>query len=152
MQRFQIEFDVHYGYWYNTLCESFYRRMDFACNLVQLVGGSVAAAGVVSAHAWLVSASGIALAICAALSLAMQPAVKAERHCHHKAAWLDLQGAMAGMSDVDLLSATAEKKKGDIGMITLNLPASNAAMRSLGHQEGFAELTFWQRFVQRLAM
>lgn len=152
MQRYQIEFDVHYGYWYNTLCESFYRRVDFGCNLVQLTGGSVAAAGVIASFPWLVGLSGVALALCAAFSLAMQPAVKAERHCQIKSAWLDLQASMPTMSDTELLAALAQKKKADLGMLSLNLPASNAAMRSLGYSEGFAPLSGWQRFVQRLAM
>ena len=152
MERYQIEFDVHFGYWYNTLCESFYRRVDFGCNLVQLTGGSVAAAGVISAHSWLVSASGIALAMCAAFSLTMQPAVKAERHCQIKCSWLDLQGRMLTMGDADLMSALAEKKKSDLGMLSLSHAASNAAMRSLGYVDGFASLTWWQRFVQRLAL
>lgn len=152
MERYQLEFDVHYGYWYNTLCESFYRRVDFACNLVQLTGGSVAAAGVIASHPWLVGSSGIALAMCAALSLAMQPAVKAERHCQIKSSWLDLQAQLPALSDAELISALSEKKKADLGMLSLNLPASNAAMRSLGYLDGFAPLSRWQRFVQRIAM
>ncbi|MDE1555367.1 MULTISPECIES: hypothetical protein [Comamonas] len=152
MQRYQIEFDVHYGYWYNTLCESFYRRVDFGCNLVQLTGGSVAAAGVIASYPWLVGFSGIALALCAAFSLAMQPAVKAERHCQIKSSWLDLQASMPMLSDAELLAKVAEKKKSDLGMLSMNLPASNAAMRSLGYTDGFAHLSAWQRFVQRLAM
>ena len=153
MESYQIEFDVHYGYWYNTLCESFYRRVDFGCNLVQLTGGSVAAAGVIASYPWMVAVSGVALALCAALSLAMQPAVKAERHCQIKSAWLDVQAKMSSLTDAELLAIIAEKKKADLGMLSLNLPACNATMRSLGYAEtAFASLTAWQRFVQRLAM
>ena len=153
MTRDDIEFDVSFGYWYNFLNEKFYSRWDLVFNLVQLIGGSAAAAGVMAGSSALVAASGVALAVCAALSLAWQPGIKAERHCQIKSAWLDVQAKMSSLTDAELLAIIAEKKKADLGMLSLNLPACNATMRSLGYAEtAFASLTAWQRFVQRLAM
>lgn len=152
MQRYQIEFDVHYGYWYNMMCEKFYSRCDLAFNLVQLVGGSAAAAGVVASRPSLVAFSGVMLALAAAFSLAWQPGIKAERHRHAKEAWLDLKGEMHAMTDAELIVSCTKLQKQETGMTSLNLPASNAAMRSLGYRDGFVQLTPWQRLVERLAL
>lgn len=152
MERYQIEYDVHFGYWYNVLCEKFYARCDLVFNLIQLVGGSAAAAGVVAAKPVLITASGIMLAVAAAFSLAWQPGIKAERHRQAKDCWLDLKAEMLELTDKQLVAACARLQKHETGMTSLNLPAANAAIRSLGHKDGFAELTAWQRFVQRLAM
>lgn len=152
MDRYQIEFDVHFGYWYNVLCEKFYARCDLVLNLIQLIGGSAVAAGVVSSNSSLISVSGVLLAIAAAFSLAWQPGIKSERHRLAKDCWLDLKAEMHKHGDGDLVAACARLQKQETGMTSLNLPAVNAAIRALGRSDGFAELSGWQRFVQRIAM
>ena len=152
MERYQTEFDVHFGYWFNAMCESLYRRVDMVCSLAQLVGGSAAAAGVMTARPAWVAASGVVLAVCSATSLVVQPGVKAERHARCKCQWLEIKGAMVDMSDAALRMQVVSAQKGELGITTLSLPASNAAMRALGYQDGFAPLTWWQRMVGRLAM
>lgn len=152
MTRADLEFDVRFGYWYNFLNEKFYSRWDLFFNLVQLVGGSAAAAGVMAGSSSLVASSGVALAVCAACSLAWQPGLKAERHANTKRSFIDLKGRMPSMSDADCLQACAELQKGEAGLPSLNMPAVNMTRRELGDAYDFAGMTRWQRFVQRLAM
>lgn len=151
MTREDLEFDIHFGYWCNFLNEKFYSRWDLFFNLVQLVGGSAAAAGVMAGSPALIAGSGVALAICAASSLAWQPAIKAERHASTKKAFIDLKGCMVGMPDADCLKACAELQKGEAGLPSLNMPAANMTRRYLGLAYDFKSMTGWQRFVLRIA-
>ena len=151
MTRDDIEFDVSFGYWYNFLNEKFYSRWDLVFNLVQLIGGSAAAAGVMAGSSALVAASGVALAVCAALSLAWQPGIKAERHCNAKKDFLDLKGCMLSLSDAELAKECAALQKGEASMPSLNVPALNMTRRALGDAYDFKAMTGWQRFVMRLS-
>lgn len=152
MERFQLEFDVHYGYWYNAMCETFYRRTDFVCNFVQLVGGSAAVTGVFSSTPWLVALSGSMLAMVAAISLLVQPGAKAEIHAQIKTKWLDLKARVHALKDDRLRAEVANHQKAEIGLSILSLPASNAAMRSLGYSDGFAPLGPLQRLASKFAL
>jgi len=152
MTREDLEFDVRFGYWYNLLNEKFYSRWDLFFNLVQLIGGSAAAAGVMAESSALVAGSGVALAVCAACSLAWQPGLKAERHANTKRAFVSLKGDMSGMQDAECQKACAELQKGEAGLPALNMPAVNMTRRELGEAYDFDGMTRWQRFVQRLAM
>ena len=151
MKRYQIEFDIQYGYWYCVMYESLCRRIDFVCNLIQFVGGSAAAAGVVAASPGWIAASGVLLALTAAISLYLQPGVKAERLMQAKHQWLDLKARMPTLDEVALAAEVAKHQKADLGMPTLSLAASNAAMRAMGYTEGFASLTRTQRMLAKLA-
>lgn len=150
--RDDLIFDTHYGYWFDLLCERFYRHVDVVLNIVQLVGGSSAAAGAMSGNAMLVVASGVALALCAALSLTIQPAIKAERHERHKQVWLDLKGRMLGIDDDALAAAVAQAQAGgSAGIGALGTPAFNATLRATGRKADMVAVSWWQRVAAALA-
>lgn len=151
MTRADIEFDVHFGYWYNFLNEKLYSRCDLFFNLVQLVGGSAAAAGVMAGSSALIAASGVALAVTAACSLVWQPGLKAERHAVTKRAFIDLRGSFPSFSDDVLAKAVAEHQKGEAGLPSLNMPAVHMTRRYLGADADFKSLTPWQRTLMRLS-
>lgn len=146
-QRFEIE----YGYWYNLACERLYRRIDVACNLVQLVGGSAAAAAALGGNSALVVASGLMLALAAAISLTVQPAVKCERHMRSKCQYLGvkrLSGADAQAIGDAIINAQAS---GPAGFGALAMPAYNAAARALGSVHGVQTLRWWERLADFVA-
>ena len=139
--RDDLTFDTHYGYWYNLACERFYSRIDFALSFVQLVGGSGAALGVVSGSPNWVAASGVALACCAATSLLVQPAVKAERHCRTKCEFLAIKGRLHQMGDDDLCAEVARvQSAGPAGLGALAKPAYNSTLYATGRESGVKRL------------
>lgn len=151
MTRADIEFDVYFGYWYNFLNEKLYSRCDLFFNLVQLIGGSAAAAGVMSGSSALIASSGVALAVTAACSLAWQPGLKAERHAVTKRAFIDLRACMPSCSDEELARGLADLQKGETGLPSLNMPSIHMTRRHLGGVADFGSLTSWQRAMMRLS-
>lgn len=144
-QRFEIE----YGYWYNLACERLYRRIDVACNLVQLVGGSAAAAAALGGHSAAVVASGLLLALAAAVSLTVQPAVKSERHMRSKCQYLDVKR----LSDESAVGAAIidAQASGPAGFGALAMPAWNAAARAMGREDSAQALRWWERLADFVA-
>lgn len=139
-------FDIQYGYWYNAACERFYRRIDFITNFVQLVGGSGAAAAAVAGQPMLVVASGMALAACAAISLTVQPAIKAERHERAKCAYLAIKRKQIELDSAALHAAVTDAQTGGpVGVGALMVPAYNDAVRAMGREHGVRALTWQQR-------
>ena len=135
-------FDMHYGYWFNLACERFYRHIDFILNFVQLVGGSGAALGALSGRPVLVVASGIGLAACAALSLLMQPGVKAEQHRVSKCQYLAIKEGLLKLSDAELHGAVVQAQRdGPAGIGALAVPAFNATLDALGRPGGHRAMT-----------
>lgn len=129
-------FDLEYGYWFNLACERFYRRLDTALNLVQLVGGSAAAIAALQSQPQAVVVAGIALAVCAAVALLVQPGIKAEQHRVCKVQWRSIKGGAAGMSDDALHRAVTDLQgSGPLGLHALAVPAYNAAVRATGRED-----------------
>lgn len=145
MTREDIEFDINFGYWYNMLNEKFYSRWDLLFSLVQLVGGSGAAAGAISGSSGLVTGSGVVLAVCAAFSLAWQPGIKSERHSVLKKAFLELKGCMLELDDKECLKRLTELQKGETGMPSLNMAAIALTRRAMGDPYDDTKLTCLQR-------
>lgn len=141
-----LQFDMQYGHWYNATCERFYRRIDLITNFVQLVGGSGAAMAAVAGRPTLVVLSGMALASCAAISLAVQPGIKAERHQRAKCAYLAINRDAFKLDDVALHEAIAQAQQdGPVGVGALQMPAYNATVRAMGREHGVRGLTLPQR-------
>lgn len=139
-------FDIQYGYWYNAACERFYRRIDFATNFVQLVGGSAAATAAFGQRPDLVVLSGLALAAAAAISLTVQPAVKAERHERTKCGFLALKRLQHTTPDDQLhIAVTEAQQSGPIGIGALAMPAYNDALRAINREHGFRTLKWWEK-------
>lgn len=145
-------FDISYGYWFNLTCERFYKRIDLLCNFVQLVGGSGAALAAINDQPQLVVASGIALAVVAALSLLVQPAVKAEQHMQAKCRYLALK-ARDGLDSDDKLNAdlAEAQRTGPAGIHALAVPAFNAALDATGFTTGHRPLGWAERLASALA-
>lgn len=142
-------FDVEYGYWFNQANERLYHRLDVLLNVVQLVGGSAAAWAALQQDPRAVVAAGMALAVCAAVALVVQPAVKAEQHRACKALWRTLKGRAARMGDEDLVASVAELQgSGPAGLGTLAMPAYNATLRATGREESVRALSVMQRVVE----
>ena len=131
-----MTFDIHYGYWFNLACERFYKHIDVALNFVQLVGGSGAALAALNNSPTFVVAAGVALAICAALSLLVQPSVKAEQHLQAKCRWLALKPKALVLPDAELAVLVAEEQaSGPAGVGALAVPAFNLAVCATGRED-----------------
>lgn len=145
-------FDVEYGYWFNQSNERLYHRVDVALNVVQLVGGSAAALAAMQNAPALVVASGMALALCAALALVVAPAVKAEQHRACKAQWRAMKSRANRMDDDELTTAVAELQgSGPSGLNALAIPAYNATLRATGLETSVRDLTVSQRIAELAA-
>lgn len=147
------KFDIYYGYAYNDLCQSLYARLDFVTTFIQLVGGSAAAAGVLTSAAWLVGTSGVVLAICAAIGVTVQPAIKADRHQRAKCHFWDIKAQAADQLEGYELDAAITRGQSDapMGIKTLELPAYNRTLHMLGYQSGFEKLRTMETLLQHLA-
>lgn len=147
------KFDIYYGHAYHALCQSFYGRVDFLSTFVQLVGGSAAAAGVVASAPWLVSVSGVILAVCAAISVAVQPAIKADRHLRAKCQFWAVKAEAEQGLDGSALQAKITQAQSDApaGIMTLDLPAYNRALHMLGYDKGFQDLGPIQSLLSRIS-
>ena len=145
-------FNLEYGYWFNAANERFYRRVDFLTNLVQLVGGSGAAAAALGGRNGLVIASGLVLAVAAAVSLTVQAAVKAERHERAKCKYLGIKRRMHNLSDAELHEAATEAQEGGpLGIESLAMPSYNAALRAIDREGGQRPLRWSQRLAEFFA-
>lgn len=145
-------YPIEYGYWFNTINERAYHHIDVLLNLVQLVGGSAAALAAIQEQPELVVASGLALAVCAALALLVQPGIKAEQHRASKVQWLKLKGRALTMDDPALRAAMAEiQGEGLNGLSLLVDVAYNATLRARGNEHGVVPLSWPQRLMAMLA-
>lgn len=147
-----LVFDVHYGHWYNLMCERLYRHLDVALSLVQLVGGSASGLAVINQSGVVLSVAGVLLAVASALSLLVQPGVKVERHGVAKRAYTRIM-AEADALDADELSKRLASVRVDAptGPSVLEVPAFNATLRAMGYDTGFATATRLQRAVAAMA-
>jgi hypothetical protein len=148
------KFDLYYGYAFNDFCQSFYNRVDFVTNFVQLVGGSGAAAGVLASSPVLVGFSGVVLAICAAISITVQPAIKAYKHELAKIAFWGVRQQAISSIDGDALDEAIAKVQADspIGIKSLEDPAYNCALEMLGYSTGAVPLGRCQRWLKAVAL
>lgn len=148
------KFDLYYGYAFNDLCQSFYTRLDFVTTFVQLVGGSGAAAGVLASSPVLVAFSGVVLAICAAISITVQPSIKAYKHEIAKCAfWEVRQRAISSIDGVALEGAIAQAQASSpMGIKTLEDPAFNRTLEMLGYSTGAVPLGCRQRCLKAMAL
>jgi hypothetical protein len=147
------KFDIYYGYAFHELCQSFYARLDFVVTFTQLVGGSGAAAGVLTTSPWLVGVSGVVLAICAAVGVTVQPAIKAYRHELAKCQFWGIKArGDAGLAGGELTGVITQAQ-GDspMGIKTLEDPAYNRALRMLGYEKGYQELKGMRSLLECLA-
>lgn len=141
-------YEIAYGYWFNLANERAYHHLDVLLNLVQLVGGSAAALAAMQGYPAVVVASGLALALCAAVALLVQPAVKAEQHRICKAQWLTLRGTANALADADLLKAVTDiQAAGPNGLGILQDPAFNATAQAMGNSAAAVRLSPLQRLV-----
>jgi len=139
-------YEIEYGYWFNLINERVYHQLDVLLNLVQLVGGSAAALAAMQNLPGVVVAAGLALALCAALALLVQPSVKAEQHKVCKQQWRTLRGRAESMTDTELLLAVTDLQgQGPSGFDLLADPARNATVRASGQPEAQKPLTLLQR-------
>ena len=145
-------YEISYGYWFNVANERAYHHLDVLLNLVQLVGGSAAALAALQEKPAMVVACGLALALCAALALLVQPGVKAEQHRVCKAQWIALRGKAAGLTDEQLnVTVTEIQAAGPNGLGVLQDVAYNATVRASGNAHAMVRLSYWQRLVAVLA-
>ncbi|MDH4449905.1 MAG: hypothetical protein QE265_04845 [Rhodoferax sp.] len=145
-------YEINYGYWFNMSNERAYHHLDVLLNLVQLVGGSAAALAAFQEKPGFVIASGLALAICAAIALLVQPSVKSEQHRVCKAQWLALRGRASQMDDDQLTAAVAETQAGGPnGLGILQDIAFNATCRAAGNEHAVVELSRLQRIAAAVA-
>jgi hypothetical protein len=145
-------FDVEYGYWFNQINERFYRRLDVLLNLVQLVGGSAAALAAMQSAPQAVVIAGLSLAICAAMSLLVQPSVKSERHRACKVQWRELKGDAIHLSDEELHERVSDLQgSGPMGIEALSMPAYNATLCATGRESGVRILSMVQRIAITVA-
>lgn len=145
-------YETHYGYWFNLLNERAYHHTDVLLNLVQLVGGSAAAFAALQNSPLLVVASGLALAICAAISLLIQPGVKAEQHRVCKAQWLALRGTAHQLNDNELENRVTDiQTSGPTGLGVLMDVAFNATMRATGREDARVDLGAMQKLAAILS-
>lgn len=150
--RDDLIFDTHYGYWFNLACERFYKHIDFAVNFVQLVGGSGAALAAINGSSAAVVASGVALAVCAAVSLQVQPGVKAEQHMQAKCRFLTVKAKMNSLEDEALAAEVVHaQSNGPAGIGALAVPAFNSTLCALGRDAGVKPLTALQRMASFVA-
>lgn len=141
-------YEINFGYWFNLLNERVYHHLDVLLNLVQLVGGSAAALAAMQGQPILVVASGLALALCAALSLLVQPGVKSEQHRACKAQWVVLRGKADQLDDGQLLQAVTEiQGTGPSGLGLLMDVAYNATARASGNEGAAVKLNSLQRLL-----
>ena len=141
-------YEISYGYWFNLLNERAYHHLDVLLNIVQLVGGSAAALAAMQGRPQLVVAAGLALALCAALALLVQPGVKAEQHRACKAQWATLRGKAGQLSDEALtLEVTTIQGSGPTGIGMLMDVAYNATVRASGNDAAAVKLGGLQRLL-----
>jgi hypothetical protein len=139
-------FEIEYGYWFNQINERAYRRLDLLLNAVQLLGGSAAAMAAFSDQPAFVIQSGFALAVCAVISLLVQPGVQAEQHRACKAAFLKLKGRAQSLCDADLSAAVADLQSEGPGGISITKDlAFNATAHATGASHGAVPLGRLQR-------
>jgi hypothetical protein len=137
-----LHFDIQYGYWFNLKCERFYRHLDLLLNIAQLLGGSGAVLSVFGGYSDWLAAVGVLLATTSALSLLMQPAIKAGQHSAVKSQFIRLlasrkiQPAAATETTIATLRADAPA-----GLSLLEQPAYNAAVQAIGRQDACVTLT-----------
>ena len=150
--RDDLIFDTHYGYWFNLACERYYKHIDFVINFVQLVGGSSAALAAITGAPSAVVASGLALAACAAVSLTVQPGIKAEQHLQAKCRFLDIRGQLPSLSDDALNAKVVEAQRaGPAGIGALAAPAVNSTLHAMGKTDGFRLLNRLERMASYVA-
>lgn len=126
-------YEIEYGYWFNQINERAYRRLDLLLNAVQLLGGSAAAMAAFSDQPVFVIQSGFALAVCAVVSLLVQPGVKAEQHRACKAAFLKLKECAIELLDDELSQAVADlQAEGPDGIVTTPKTAYKATVKAMG--------------------
>lgn len=148
------KFDLYYGYTFNDLCQSFYTRLDFVTTFVQLVGGSAAAAGVMASSQVLVAFSGVILAICAAIGVTVQPAIKAYKHERSKCTFWEIRKQALASTDGQGLDVAIAQAQGDapMGIKTLEDPAYNRTLEMLGYTEGTVQLGRCQRWLKAVTL
>ncbi|MDH1700302.1 hypothetical protein [Comamonas terrigena] len=148
------KYDIYYGYAYSELCQSFYSRLDFVTTFVQLVGGSGAAAGVLSGSPALVGFSGVVLAICAAIGVAVQPSIKAYKHELSKCAFWEIRRKALEDFQGSALDVAIAQAQGasPIGIKTLEDPAYNRTLEMLGYSSGAVPLSRRQRWLRAMAL
>lgn len=144
--------DVRYGYWFNLKCESAYGHFALVLNIIQLVGGSLAVVSITQSSPTLTAWMGSMLAIVAALSLLIGPAVKAELHRQAKNAFLDLESRAWSLATKQLQADLARvRAAAPLGLGLLAVPAYNATMRAIGAEDAQRPESFWEKFVAALA-
>lgn len=141
-------FEIEFGYWFNQINERVYHHLDVLLNLVQLVGGSAAALAAMQGMPSAVVAAGVALALCAALALLVQPGVKAEQHKACKAQWRILRGKERALTDDELMTAVTDiQASGPGGLGALSDVAYNATVRAMGREDANLPLSRFQKML-----
>lgn len=138
----ELHFDIQYGYWFNLKCERLYRHLDLLLNIAQLLGGSGAVLSVFGGYSDWLAAVGVLLAATSALSLLMQPSIKAGLHAAVKNQFVKLLAARktqtASVTEASIATIRAEAPA---GISWLEQPAYNAAVQAMGRQDARVNLS-----------
>jgi len=138
----ELHFDIQYGYWFNLKCERFYRHLDLLLNIAQLVGGSSAVLSVFGGYSDWLAAVGVLLAATSALSLLMQPAIKAGLHASVKNQFIKLLAARKTQAaDITEAGIATIRAEAPAGIAWLEQPAYNAAVQAIGRLDARVTLS-----------
>ena len=137
-----LHFDIQYGYWLNLKCERFYRHLDLLLNIAQLMGGSGAVLSVFGGHPDWLAAVGVLLAATSALSLLIQPSIKAGLHAAIKNQFVILLAARKTQAfDVTEASIASIRASAPAAISWLEQPAYNAAVQAIGRKDALVTLS-----------
>jgi hypothetical protein len=126
MTRQDQEFEVEYGYWIETMLNSFWRRIDVCINISLIILGTSVAA---SLHVDMII--GLLVALFAAINVVIQPLKKAIQANAQSDQFSDILDRMDRLSDEELSSAVKairNTNSDEIGILT-PLAYNRAAIR-----------------------
>jgi hypothetical protein len=129
---------VQYGYWFNLLNEIVYSRISLVCNFMQLIAGTGAFFTAFGDHLDLLKWFGLIVAVCALISILINPSVKAEQHKVAKENFLELESRAWNMQSADLQSQICLlRSKCPSGMDALGTLAFNRHVQSVGADNAY---------------
>jgi hypothetical protein len=143
--RTDLVFEANYGYWFNLANERLWRRIDFALNFAQLVGGSATVISFISNMPRIGIAIGLSLSIVGALSLLLQAGVKAQQHDQAKCRFLELRRPAPDMGDDELQRRVLDAQRALAGVRSLANPAYNTTLEAMGLGGGQVKLNWPER-------
>lgn len=134
-------FDARYGFRFNDMNATLYRRLDFMLSLVSLSGGAAVFGSAVGGSGTLGAFAGSAITLAGLLAHLIRPSEKAIEHTFAKKSYAELDATSHEMS-LEAFDARLRRLQADAptGIRALAQPAYNATAMSNG----------WHAHVQRL--